>query len=122
MSISSASEGRSEAEARSLRYGFLHRSAERLGADRIATGHTRDDQAETVLLRLLRGTGPDGLGGVPEHSPDGRIVRPLLGVSRAAIEGFARERGLEWREDASNARLDYTRNRLRQHNPRSSCE
>jgi tRNA(Ile)-lysidine synthase len=99
--------------ARALRYQALEATAERLGAERIATAHTADDQAETVLLRLLRGTGPDGLGGIPERSPDGRIVRPLLGVTRAEIERFARERRLDWREDTSNRRLDYARNRLR---------
>jgi tRNA(Ile)-lysidine synthase len=99
--------------ARQVRYAALARLAEDAGAGRIATAHTADDQAETVLLRLLRGTGPDGLGAIPEQSPDGRIVRPLLRVSRAEVETFARERGLTWREDATNARLDYTRNRLR---------
>ena len=99
--------------ARTVRYAALAELAARRGAEHVATAHNADDQAETVLLRLLRGTGPDGLGGIPERSPDGRIVRPLLGVSREAIERFARERGLEWREDASNARLAYTRNRLR---------
>ncbi len=99
--------------ARELRYGALEQMAERLGAERIATAHSADDQAETVLLRLLRGTGPDGLGGIPERSPDGCIVRPLLAVTRAEIEQFARERRLTWCEDASNQRLDYARNRLR---------
>ena len=99
--------------ARTLRYQALAELAERCGADHVATAHNADDQAETVLLRLLRGTGPDGLGGIPERSPDGRIVRPLLGVSREAIERFGRERGLEWREDRSNSRLVYARNRLR---------
>src|SRR5262249_58771718 len=75
--------------------------------------HTLDDQGETVLLRLLRGTGPTGLGGIPERSPDGRIVRPLLGVSRAEIERFAGQRGLVWREDASNRDPAYARARLR---------
>jgi tRNA(Ile)-lysidine synthase len=89
--------------------------AERLGADRIATAHNADDQAETVLLRLLRGTGPDGLGGIPERSPDGVVVRPLLRVPRAEIEAFARARQLDWREDSSNLSPDYTRNRLRHH-------
>ncbi len=99
--------------ARTLRYGALRELAQGLGASRIATAHTADDQVETVLLRLLRGTGPDGLGGIPERSPDGRIVRPLLRVARSEIERFARERGLHWREDASNAQLQYARNRLR---------
>jgi tRNA(Ile)-lysidine synthase len=99
--------------ARTLRYRALEEMAERLGAQHIATAHNADDQAETVLLRLLRGTGPDGLGGIPERSPDGRIVRPLLAVTRAEIEHFARERRLSWCEDPSNQRPDYARNRLR---------
>jgi tRNA(Ile)-lysidine synthase len=101
--------------ARALRYEALRSMAQRHGAERIATGHNADDQAETVLLRLLRGTGPDGLGGIPERSSDGVVVRPLLRVPRAAIEAFALERRLRWREDASNDSLDYTRNRLRHH-------
>jgi tRNA(Ile)-lysidine synthase len=99
--------------ARRLRYAALAEMAAATGAERIATAHTLDDQAETVLLRLLRGSGPAGLGGIPEHSPDGRIVRPLLAVSRAEIERFARARGLLWREDASNRDLAYARARLR---------
>ena len=99
--------------ARELRYGWLLDVAERRDVAHVVTAHTLDDQAETVLLRLLRGTGPDGLGGIPEWSRGGRLVRPLLGVSRSAIEQFAAERRLCWREDASNAQLDYTRNRLR---------
>ena len=100
--------------ARHLRYAALERLARQLGADRIATAHHADDQAETVLLRLLRGSGPDGLGGIPERSRDGRIVRPLLGVSRAELEAYARARGLRWREDSSNTSPHYARNRLRE--------
>jgi len=99
--------------ARSLRYAALDRLAAALGADRVATAHHADDQAETVLLRLLRGTGPDGLGGIPERSPDGRVLRPLLRLARADLEAYARARGLAWREDASNASSSYRRNRLR---------
>jgi tRNA(Ile)-lysidine synthase len=99
--------------ARRLRYQALQAMAEESGATRIATAHTLDDQAETVLLRLLRGSGPDGLGGIPERSPDGRVVRPLLGVPREAIERFARERCLPWREDPSNRSGSYARGRLR---------
>jgi tRNA(Ile)-lysidine synthase len=99
--------------ARTLRYAALGRIADRLGADRIATAHHADDQAETVLLRLFRGTGPDGLAGIPERSRDGRIVRPLLRLSRAELERYARARALAWREDRSNASPDYARNRLR---------
>ncbi len=99
--------------ARTLRYAALARLAERLGAHKIATAHHADDQAETVLLRLFRGSGPDGLGGIPERSRDGRIVRPLLRLSRAELERYAVARALSWREDASNASPDYARNRLR---------
>ncbi len=99
--------------ARSLRYAALARIGEALGADRIATAHHAGDQAETVLLRLLRGTGPDGLGGIPERSSDGRIVRPLLRLDRNQIEAYARARRLSWREDASNTSSEYARNRLR---------
>jgi len=99
--------------ARSARYAALREMARRVDADRIATGHTADDQAETVLMRLLRGTGPDGLGGIPERSPDQAVVRPLLRVARAEIEAYARDQTLQWREDASNASRAYTRNRLR---------
>lgn len=99
--------------ARRVRYEALGRMAEAAGASPIATAHTLDDQAETVLMRLLRGTGPDGLGGIAERSPDGRMIRPVLSVSRAEIEAFAASRGLVWREDASNRCDRYTRNRLR---------
>jgi tRNA(Ile)-lysidine synthase len=99
--------------ARRLRYAALEEMAREAGAQHVATAHTLDDQAETVLLRLLRGTGPPGLGGIPERSPDGRIVRPLLGVSRREIERFAAERRLSWREDASNRDPAYARARLR---------
>jgi tRNA(Ile)-lysidine synthase len=99
--------------AREARYAALRELAGELGAERIATAHTADDQAETVLLRLLRGSGPDGLAGIPERSGDGVVVRPLLGVPRRALEAWARGEGLVWREDASNAKADYARNRLR---------
>ncbi len=101
--------------ARALRYRALRAMAARERCAHIVTAHNADDQAETVLLRLLRGTGPDGLGGIPERSRDGCVVRPLLRVSRSQIEAFARERALVWREDASNASPAYARNRLRRH-------
>jgi tRNA(Ile)-lysidine synthase len=83
------------------------------GCPKLATAHNADDQAETVLLRLLRGSGPDGLGGIPVQSPDGVVIRPLLRVSRRQIESYAAERAFSWREDRSNAKCDYARNRLR---------
>jgi tRNA(Ile)-lysidine synthase len=99
--------------ARELRYAALREMAAELGASRIATAHHADDQAETVLLRLLRGTGPDGLAGIPERSPDGLLVRPLLRLSREALRGYAEAHGLCWREDSSNGSRRYARNRLR---------
>ncbi len=99
--------------ARALRYRALETLRERAGAEVVCTAHHRDDQAETVLLRLLRGTGPDGLAGIPPRSADGRVVRPLLRVGRAEILAFARREGLAFREDASNASSRYARNRVR---------
>jgi tRNA(Ile)-lysidine synthase len=101
--------------ARSLRYAALEDLRRELGAEHVATAHHLDDQAETVLLRLLRGAAADALGGIPERSPDGVIVRPLLAVSRAEIEEYAGRQGLRWREDSSNAGDGYARNRLRRH-------
>lgn len=99
--------------ARILRREALLGMAEEAGADHVALAHHRDDQAETVLLRLFRGTGPEGLGGIAERSLGGRLVRPLLRVSRRALEAYAAEGGLAWREDASNRDPAYARNRLR---------
>jgi tRNA(Ile)-lysidine synthase len=99
--------------ARRARYDALAAQAAALEASCVATAHTRDDQAETVLLRLFRGAGPEALGGIPERSPDGRIVRPLLGVGRDEVLAYARAAGLAWREDASNESRRYARNRLR---------
>jgi len=101
--------------ARELRYRALCEMADALECDHIATAHNADDQAETVLLRLFRGTGPDGLGGIPKRSPDGRLIRPLLAVERSEIDSFLREGGHSWREDSSNASDVYARNRLRHH-------
>jgi tRNA(Ile)-lysidine synthase len=99
--------------ARTLRRDALRELAAELRCDRIATAHTLDDQAETVVLRLFRGASPAGLGGIAERSADGGFVRPLLGVSRARIERAARAWGLSWREDASNRDPHYARGRLR---------
>ncbi len=99
--------------ARTLRHAALRELAAELRCDCIATAHNLDDQAETVLMRLFRGASPAGLGGIAEHSADGAVLRPLLDVPRAAIERYARERGLSWREDASNRDPHYARGRLR---------
>ncbi len=99
--------------ARTRRYRALREMAVEAGCRHIATAHNMNDQAETVLLRVFRGSGPDGLGGIPERSSDGVVVRPLLRVSRTEIEAYAAERGFSWREDRSNRSVAYARNRLR---------
>lgn len=102
---------RSEADARSQRYAFLEQAADDLHADLILTAHHADDQAETVLFRLLRGTGLRGLGGIPARR--GRILRPLLLFTRAGLHAYARARELRWREDPSNVDEAFARNRIR---------
>lgn len=99
--------------ARRLRAQALRALAVELGAERIATAHTADDQAETVLLRILRGVGPAGLGGIPPRSADGIVVRPLLRASRAEVLAYATARELAWREDPSNRDPRFARSRLR---------
>ena len=96
---------------RRLRRAFLVRAARQAGADAIALGHTADDQAETVLLRLARGTGLTGLGAM--RARRGRILRPLLFASRAQVEDFLRDRRLRPRRDASNADPAFRRNYVR---------
>jgi tRNA(Ile)-lysidine synthase len=103
--------GNVEAEARRLRYAFFERVADRLGASKIATAHTRDDQAETVLLRLLRGAGRRGLGGIRPRR--GRIIRPMLRCERMQVRAFLVERGLAWRRDLSNFDTALERARMR---------
>jgi tRNA(Ile)-lysidine synthase len=100
-----------QARARDLRYKALERIADENGYDRIVTAHNRDDQAETVLFRAIRGTGVTGLAGI--HRQEGRIVRPLLDCSRIQIEQYAQKHGVTWCEDESNRSDKYTRNRIR---------
>jgi tRNA(Ile)-lysidine synthase len=104
-----------EEAARLLRYGFLRNAAGAWGATKIATGHTMNDQAETFLMRLFRGTGLSGLAGIGPVSGDDAcpVVRPLLGIGRREIEAYARAEGLAFREDESNADRRYLRNRIR---------
>ncbi|MCX5820942.1 MAG: tRNA lysidine(34) synthetase TilS [Deltaproteobacteria bacterium] len=97
---------------REERYRFLQETAEKCGAVKIAVGHHRDDQAETVLLHLLRGSGPEGLRGILPVL-DGRIIRPLLDVGRADILAFLRREGLTYRSDSSNESPLFLRNRIR---------
>jgi tRNA(Ile)-lysidine synthase len=103
--------GNVQAAARRVRYAALRAAAARVEATRIATGHTRTDQAETVLLRLLRGTGARGLGGIPPRR--GVIVRPLIDRSREEGLAFLADLGLAWREDPTNTTTRFARNRLR---------
>ncbi|MXW78829.1 MAG: tRNA lysidine(34) synthetase TilS [Gemmatimonadetes bacterium] len=106
-------EGLSLEEAgRRQRYIFLDQVADRTGSQFIALGHHADDQAETVILRLLRGSGATGLRGM-EIVREGRYLRPLLRVRRAEIEEYARQRGLCYREDPSNRDWRFLRNRVR---------
>jgi tRNA(Ile)-lysidine synthase len=100
-----------EDAARTARYAFLEAAADRLGADAIAVGHSLDDQAETFLLRLLRGAGPRGLGGIRPRA--GRVIRPLIEISRQELRGYASDRGLAFREDETNADVTIPRNRVR---------
>lgn len=107
-----------EVAAREARYQFLARAAEAHRARLVALAHHADDQAETVLLRLIRGTGLPGLRGMQTHdvlpaAPHLTAVRPLLRTSRAEIERYCQERQLQPRHDATNDALDHTRNRVR---------
>jgi tRNA(Ile)-lysidine synthase len=103
--------GHDERRLRDARYAELQKLVAARGIDFVLTGHTRDDQIETVLHRLIRGAGRHGLGGIPERR--GNIMRPLLGFAREDLRDFLRARGVEWREDSSNENLVYLRNRLR---------
>ncbi|MDE3076556.1 MAG: tRNA lysidine(34) synthetase TilS, partial [Chloroflexota bacterium] len=100
-----------EEAAREARYEFLRAVAEREGAEAIFLGHTADDQVETFLMRLIRGAGLAGLSAM--RSKQGILYRPLLSVWRTEVEDYLRERGLEWREDASNLDPRFFRNRVR---------
>jgi tRNA(Ile)-lysidine synthase len=97
--------------ARDARYRALEEIRDAVEGTRILTAHTEDDQAETVLLHLLRGTGPVGLTGIP--AARAAVLRPLLGVSRAEVEAYARARGIRFHRDASNRSDVYLRNRVR---------
>jgi len=100
-----------EDAARSMRYAFLALAARTLNADAVAVGHSRDDQAETFLLRLLRGSGTRGLGSIRPKA--GIVIRPLLDVSRGQLRQFAADHGMASREDATNADVTIPRNRIR---------
>jgi len=100
--------------ARVLRYDALAEHANDIGAAAVVVGHHRNDQAETLLLNLLRGSGPDGLAGMPPSRPlrrgqDVHLVRPLLGVSQSDVEAYAEAAEVPWREDPTNRDSSYDR-------------
>lgn len=97
--------------ARELRYQWFNDLSIEISADFIATAHHLDDQVETFLINFTRGTGVDGLVGIPEKN--GKIIRPLLPFSRDEILKYAHENNITWREDASNASVKYLRNKMR---------
>ncbi|MGA2981174.1 MAG: tRNA lysidine(34) synthetase TilS [Terriglobales bacterium] len=109
-----------EGAARKRRYGFFRQLAREGRVTKIATAHTLDDQAETVLLRIFRGSGIRGLSGIhprmvfeEKGRAFGEVVRPLLNFRRATLQEFLRERGQSWREDSSNRNIAFLRNRVR---------
>ncbi len=109
-----------EEAARRLRYSWFQQLMSKgpphaVALDAIATAHTLDDQAETVLAKFLRGAWTEGLSGIHPvlAFPEGRVVRPLLAVSRAEIEAYLRALGQSWRDDSTNRHLTFTRNRIR---------
>ncbi len=101
-----------EERARDARHRFLNRTADALGADYIALGHHADDQAETVLMRLLRGAGGAGLAAMAGCGP-GRLIRPMLALSRAEILAYIHARGIAFVEDSSNRSPAILRSRIR---------
>ena len=115
-SAADAAHGNLENAARQIRYDFLSQVARECDAVWIATGHTADDQAETILHRLLRGAGIQGLRGIAarrEASPGVELIRPLLHATRADVVAYLNSLNQPWREDASNRDCVYTRNRIR---------
>jgi tRNA(Ile)-lysidine synthase len=104
-----------EEAARRLRYDFLRSTAGRLGARYVVTAHTADDQAETILQRILRGTGLSGLSGIARTRTLGgaALIRPLLDFRRVEIERYLADLGQPYRQDASNFDRRFTRNRIR---------
>jgi len=101
-----------EEKARNARYGFFEKLKDRLLAQKIALGHNLNDQAETVLMRLLRGSGPSGLTGIPP-SRENTFIRPLIEIQREEIESYLRARDLSYVIDSSNLQTDYLRNKIR---------
>jgi tRNA(Ile)-lysidine synthase len=105
-----ASADRTEAAWRAQRWGFLRAAARQHGAPLVATAHTEDDQLETVVMRILRGSGARGLAGL---AAAGHVLRPLVAVTRADVAAYAAASGVVWCDDPSNSDLRHLRNRVR---------
>lgn len=103
--------GKNEEALRDMRYRFFESVRERMGFDRVATAHTEDDQAETVLIRLLRGSGMTGLSAI--RPKNGLIIRPLIGISKKDILRFLKEEDISFRLDKTNRDTRILRNRIR---------
>lgn len=101
-----------ETAGRNVRYAFFERLCKKHGYTIIATAHNRNDRAETVLMRIIRGTGIDGLSSI-KYKRDGKIVRPILDLSRDSIEEYCSNNNLSYCTDSTNAVNDYTRNKVR---------
>lgn len=110
--LAKAMEVSEETAGRLARYQFFQELCREKSFDRIATAHNRDDQAETVLMRVIRGTGMEGLSGIRYVRQDG-VIRPLLDVERTQIEGYCQENNLTYCTDSTNQEDTYTRNRIR---------
>ena len=106
------SPGNLEQAGRQARLSFFREMMAAGVVERVATGHTRSDQAETVLFRFLRGSGSAGLAGIRPVTSDG-MVRPLIDIDRVEVEAFLRQRGIGWREDSTNASPRFARNQIR---------
>jgi tRNA(Ile)-lysidine synthase len=122
MEVASGAASGIEAAARELRYQFFRRLVREGRVNKITTAHTLDDQAETLLLRIFRGTGIRGLAAIhlriafeEKGRRLGEVIRPLLGVWRAEVLEFLGQRGQSWREDSSNRDVSFLRNRVRHH-------
>lgn len=115
-SLQQDSRGSLEESARAARYAFLHRIALERGLPLIVTAHHQQDQLETILFSLLRGTGLRGLGGIPETrdlSPGVKIVRPMLRIEKETVRKYVASEKIAYREDSSNQTAEFARNRIR---------
>jgi len=105
-----------ETSARILRYGLFSKTAKDAGANIVATGHTANDNAETMIMWLIRGTGAEGVSGIPLARPLGQgltVIRPLLSATRAEVMKYVKAQGIPYSIDKSNKSPEYTRNRIR---------